>query len=61
MRRLGQNPSPSELEDLIRDVDADGKCSSKPSAALFDKTQIQVRKSPALVSIYTLSAEHSLT
>lgn len=25
MRRLGQNPSPSELEDLIRDVDADSK------------------------------------
>lgn len=24
MRRLGQNPSPSELEDMIRDVDADG-------------------------------------
>jgi len=27
MRRLGQNPSPSELEDMIRDVDADGECS----------------------------------
>lgn len=38
MRRLGQNPSPSELEDMIRDVDADGKCSSKASVALFDIT-----------------------
>ena len=25
MRRLGQNPSPQELEDMIRDVDADGQ------------------------------------
>ena len=25
MRRLGQNPSPQELEDMIRDVDADGE------------------------------------
>lgn len=38
MRRLGQNPSSSELEDMIRDVDADGKSSSKPSVALFDIT-----------------------
>ena len=29
MRRLGQNPSPTELEDMIRDVDADGKRSIK--------------------------------
>ena len=26
MRRLGQNPSPQELEDMIRDVDADCEC-----------------------------------
>lgn len=25
MRRLGQNPSPQELNDMIRDVDADSK------------------------------------
>ena len=25
MRRLGQNPSPKELEGMIRDVDADGE------------------------------------
>lgn len=24
MRRLGQNPSPSELENMVRDVDVDG-------------------------------------
>lgn len=56
MRRLGQNPSPSELEDLIRDVDADGECSDKPSGFVWtSKTEIQVRKSLAWVSIDALS------
>lgn len=56
MRRLGQNPSPSELEDMIRDVDADGEFSSKPSGfRLNNKTGIQVGKSLALVLIDELS------
>ena len=56
MRRLGQNPSPSELEDMIRDVDADGEFSNKPSdLRLNSKTAIQVRKSLALVLIDELS------
>lgn len=38
MRRLGQNPSPSELEDMIRDVDADGECSRKPSCFRLNNT-----------------------
>lgn len=37
MRRLGQNPSPQELEAMVRDVDADGQLrmrNSKPINSL---------------------------
>lgn len=49
MRRLGQNPSPNELEKMVRDVDADGelrKRNSKPikflNAHPFNQVHIQV-------------------
>ena len=34
MRRLGQNPSPKELENMVRDVDADGELRKRNSNLL---------------------------
>lgn len=45
MRRLGQNPSPKELEAMVRDVDADGelrKRNSKPIKFLNAQPSNQV-------------------
>ena len=42
MRRLGQNPSPSELENMVRDVDVDGGWSSLTHWLFFtSKTHIK--------------------